>query len=249
MAESYFGSGPGEDPWQRRGENDARIAAATFPVGMITAYYGTTAPPGWLLCDGAAIPGTYAALIALVGANTPNLKGKVIVGVNSAETEFDTLGETGGSKTSTAPHDHNLASHTHNLATHDHNLASHGHGLEAHLHTATHNHNSYIGNTSYTFSTAHSHHDKGGFASEAPFEGNLTPAATIPVNTDSYTGNTGGWTSPGGINGPTVNTSGGAQNVGTAQGPSNNTSGASSAAATSGNLQPYMAISYIIKAG
>lgn len=117
---TFFGSAPGEDPWKRRGEDDARIAANTIPVGAITAYWGTTAPFGWLLCDGAAIPTRYAALIALVGANTPNLKGKVIVGINGAETEFDVLGETGGAKT--------VALTTANLASHNHTQDAHNHG-------------------------------------------------------------------------------------------------------------------------
>ena len=38
------------------------------------------APTGWLLCDGGAIPGTYTQLKAIVGNNTPNLKGKFLGG-------------------------------------------------------------------------------------------------------------------------------------------------------------------------
>lgn len=93
-----------QEPWERRGTAQTAAAAAVsaaMPVGVITAYWGTTAPTNWLLCDGAAIPAQYATLIALVGANTPNLKGRVVVGIDSAQTEFDTLGETGGSKTHT----------------------------------------------------------------------------------------------------------------------------------------------------
>jgi microcystin-dependent protein len=90
-------------------ELDAMIAQLS-PTAMITPYAGTTAPDGWLMCDGSAVSRTtYGALFAKIGTtwgsgdgsttfNVPNLKGKVVVGVNSAETEFDTLGETGGSK-------------------------------------------------------------------------------------------------------------------------------------------------------
>ena len=106
-----------DGPFELRGANDARLAALESgqtgsPVGAITAYYGATAPAGWLLCDGTAIPAQYTKLIALVGANTPNLKGKVIVGVNAAESEWNLLGETGGAKTHTlvwnelVPHQH-----------------------------------------------------------------------------------------------------------------------------------------------
>ena len=52
------------------------------PTGSIMPYLGTTAPNGWLLCDGNQIPsGTYYDnLKALTGANTPNLKGMFLRG-------------------------------------------------------------------------------------------------------------------------------------------------------------------------
>lgn len=142
----------GQDQWARRGENDARIAANTIPVGVINAYWGTTAPAGWLLCNGAAIPTQYAALIALVGANTPNLKGKVIVGVDAAQTEFAALATAGGAKTQTLAsanlpvHTHGLNGHNHGGATtsaggssHDHGLTNHNHGggTGVHAHTVS----------------------------------------------------------------------------------------------------------------
>ena len=74
---------------------------SVVPTGCIMMWYTNTAPTGWLLCDGTAIPGGFTALIALVGANTPNMKGRVPVGRDAAQTEFDTLGETGGAKTHT----------------------------------------------------------------------------------------------------------------------------------------------------
>jgi microcystin-dependent protein len=49
-------------------------------TGMISAYAGAIAPNAWLLCDGAAIDGAHTALIALVGANTPNLQGQFLRG-------------------------------------------------------------------------------------------------------------------------------------------------------------------------
>lgn len=84
---------------------------AVEPVGIVTQFAGATAPAGWLLCDGAAVSRTtYAALFAVIGTaygvgngsstfNLPNLKGRVPVGRDAAQTEFDVLGETGGAKT------------------------------------------------------------------------------------------------------------------------------------------------------
>jgi len=75
----------------------------TVPTGCISMWYTDAASPptGWLICDGSTFDAsTYADLNTLLGGNTlPNLKGRVPVGVDSTQTEFDTLGETGGAKT------------------------------------------------------------------------------------------------------------------------------------------------------
>ena len=79
------------------------------PIGKVIPMALSTAPDGYLLCDGStytksAYPDLYNALIGtsfIVDANSftvPNIKGKVIVGLDSNDTDFDTLGETGGSK-------------------------------------------------------------------------------------------------------------------------------------------------------
>lgn len=70
------------------------------PVGSIHPYPGTVAPSGWLLCNG-SLTTLYPELAALVGSTTPNLRGKVIVGYNTGEAEFDTMFETGGVKSVT----------------------------------------------------------------------------------------------------------------------------------------------------
>ena len=82
----------------------------TFPIGAITSYAGSVAPTNWLICDGRAISRvTYSDLFNAIGTtygsgdgnttfNLPNLKGRVITGLDSSQTEFDTLGETGGNK-------------------------------------------------------------------------------------------------------------------------------------------------------
>lgn len=79
--------------------------------GTIVPFGGTVAPNGWLLCDGAAYSRNgYGALFAVVGTsfgagdgsttfNVPDLRGRVLFGRDSTQTEFDVLGETGGAKT------------------------------------------------------------------------------------------------------------------------------------------------------
>lgn len=95
----------------------------SVPVATVLPYAGSTAPTGYLLCNGATISKTtYAALFAITGHTygadpgggnfiLPNLKGKIPVGFNAAETEFDALGETGGSKVPA------LLAHVHSVNT------------------------------------------------------------------------------------------------------------------------------------
>ena len=81
-------------------------------------------PEGYLPCDGAAVSRTeYAALFAIIGTlfgvgdgvntfNVPNMKGKVPVG-KSTDTEFDTIGKSGGAKTINLSHSHTPNNHSH----------------------------------------------------------------------------------------------------------------------------------------
>lgn len=94
------------------------------PVGEISMWATSSAPTGWLVCDGSAVSrSTYSGLFAVIGTtygvgdgsttfNLPNLKGRVVVGRDAADADWDTLGETRGSKTHTLTVAE-LAQHTH----------------------------------------------------------------------------------------------------------------------------------------
>lgn len=49
-------------------------------TGMIMMYSSATPPTGWLLCNGAAIDVGFSDLIAIVGANAPDLRGQFVRG-------------------------------------------------------------------------------------------------------------------------------------------------------------------------
>jgi microcystin-dependent protein len=68
-------------------------------TGMLSAIMSMSAPPGWLMCDGDPIPIEHTDLIAMIGPNTPNLKGCAIFGYDPDDTTFDAIGNKGGKKT------------------------------------------------------------------------------------------------------------------------------------------------------
>lgn len=48
----------------------AAVVAKLLPPGVINSYGGTSAPTGWLLCDGSAVSrSTYSALFTVIGEN------------------------------------------------------------------------------------------------------------------------------------------------------------------------------------
>jgi microcystin-dependent protein len=123
----------GDDPNFATTITDLIANKITSVPGIISQFAGSgsAAPTGWLFCDGQEVLiTTYQNLYNTLtsngttfpyGANTngsggvgsthfriPNFKGRVPVGRDSAQTEFDILGETGGSKTSTSPHTHGI---------------------------------------------------------------------------------------------------------------------------------------------
>jgi microcystin-dependent protein len=129
--------------WQQGGldvkgyvyEDDVRLRT---PSGIINPFAGGSAPAGWLLCDGTAISRTtYADLFAVISTtygagdssttfNLPNLKGRIPVGLDSSQTEFNTNGKTGGAKTHTLTSTE-MPQHSHIQDAHSHTTPGTGH--------------------------------------------------------------------------------------------------------------------------
>lgn len=80
------------------GGTDGTVATGLLPVGLICDWAGTvnSIPDGWALCNGQTandIP-------------TPDLSGKFLVAYSSTDTDFNSIGKQGGTKTHNHPHDH-----------------------------------------------------------------------------------------------------------------------------------------------
>lgn len=216
----------------------ANITTQFLPSGMIAPYAGTSAPNGWLLCNGAAISRTtYADLFNVVGTtygvgdnsttfNLPDLSGRVPVGL-SGDAEFVSLGTTGGSKTVTltsaqsgiAAHSHtgSVANNATGITFHD---PGHGHSISDPGHTHGYTVLTYQGADTASGST------RGRYGAPTGVQTNAsgTNISVLGNGTGAY------------ISDPQH-----AHNV------TINSVAASNAAQAHTNLQPYIALNYIIK--
>lgn len=108
------------------GSGESGIGGDTLPIGMIMPSATQGNITDWLKCDGSAVSRTeYSELYNAIGTtygsgdgsttfNLPNIAGKMIIGYDPDDTDFDTIGDTGGSKTHTQTVDE-LAAHSHKL--------------------------------------------------------------------------------------------------------------------------------------
>lgn len=113
-------------------QSSPTLFALLVPTGTIVTYAGTSAPAGWFMCDGSAKSKTiYVNLFNVIGTTygnsgynflLPDLKGKVPVGLDTEQTEFNNIGQTGGKKTHTLNLDE-IPEHTH---TYQNNVGDQG---------------------------------------------------------------------------------------------------------------------------
>ena len=111
----------GEQGWGTLVNENFDKIDATSITGVVQLFAGSSAPSGWLICNGQAVSRTaYAALFAVIGTtygagdgsttfNVPNLVNKTVRGSNS-------LGKTGGADTVTLSTE-NIPAHTHGVGT------------------------------------------------------------------------------------------------------------------------------------
>lgn len=127
--------------------------SAVTPPGIVSQYMGSTAPSGYLLCNGQSVTtAAYSALFAVIGYtyggsganfNLPNMQGRIPVGAGSitdpnSNSQTFTLAGTGGELS------HKLT--TAELASHTHIQNAHTHIQDPHTHTLT-NTKLYVNNS------------------------------------------------------------------------------------------------------
>lgn len=121
--------------------NWAAIAAASgVGPGVVADYAGSSAPSGWLMCDGGAVDRTtYAALFAAIGTtygvgdgattfNLPDGRGRVTVGKGS-NVAIDALGENDGVAEANRRPQHRHTAHSHGVGGYSNTPSSGGTGL------------------------------------------------------------------------------------------------------------------------
>lgn len=107
-------------------DNNGGITGDTLPIGAVVEFPSDNIPDNWLLCNGQAVSRTdYAELFAAIGTtwgagngsttfNVPTKEGLVTVGKKTSDSDFNTLGKTGGEKTHKLTINE-MPSHNHNV--------------------------------------------------------------------------------------------------------------------------------------
>ena len=174
------------DNW-RVNSNGAFVAKGM--AGMVQMFAGSTAPSGWLLCNGAAVSRTtYAALFAVIGTtygsgdgsttfNLPDLRDRMPIGAGN----LYALNAAGGSKDAIIPyHRHTTPKFTTSSDKHRHDMGDHWSGGSGGSKSAYVKENNRTLTDRYTSYDSHSHTIDANNTGYAGTSGNTTNANLPP---------------------------------------------------------------------
>ena len=138
-----------------KGSSFESVKTSIIPTGIIEMFAGSTAPNGWLVCDGSTVSRkTYGDLFKIIGTTygagnsnstftLPDMRGRCPIGVGTGTSlTARTLGSNVGAETATLA-EANMASHTHTTTvgtesvTHTHTGTSGGQSAD-HTHSFSH---------------------------------------------------------------------------------------------------------------
>lgn len=182
------------------------VQNALSPVGTIVAYGGSSAPTGWLLCDGSTFNATtYSSLNTVLGGNTlPDLRARVPMGKAASGTGSTLLG-TGGNRKIASNHlpthqhtiDHNHGSQTVSGGTHTHTYSGTVSSVGNHTHDwSVDGVQTYFGTDYYGFAGGggSTFQTSGAGGHDHTFSGTTTTTGSghdHTVDIDNFTGNSG----------------------------------------------------------
>ena len=199
-------------------------------TGSIVMFAGTSAPNGWLICDGSAISReTYSSLFNEIGTtfgegdgettfNIPDISGKVLIGYSETHPFLTTGGEEYHTLTDSE------------IPSHVHNVGQHGHQNEITFKTPELSHS--ITQAAFTYSQPNQTQSgiyggsNGGYGSKTSTNATLSTKVSVSNHAASACTLTGSITDK-----PAFNT----ENAGLSD--------------SHNNMQPYITLNYIIYAG
>jgi len=182
----------------------AAPVTAVAPVGSILQYAGSSAPSGWLLCDGSDISqSTYSALYAIIGTDygdpgggdftLPDARARIPMGVNNsglpngANGSFTTrdVADAGGAETdgttSDGWHSHDLQNHTHSMNSHTHSVTG-----QALTHSVSAGSQIFAGGGAVWKIDNHASHNHGGATGGPSTASTNTPSTNSTNGTGSH---------------------------------------------------------------
>lgn len=231
---------------------------SSTPAGAMMDFAGSTAPTGWLLCDGTAYSRTtYATLFAVLGTtfgvgdnsttfNVPDFRGRVSMGAGTGAQDggSGTGAISGGTALTARSRGAWGGAQTHTLTGAESGTSQHQHGASGA--TVSQQTATFTSNVSISAGGAHSHDINHNAFTNATVTGSGLRVANIVTSGGNTTVATQSETHSHTITAANLNAGQGSGHVHTLSGNVNNSVEAS-ASSSHNNVQPFLVVNKIIK--